>query len=78
MTLPVERRRRTQAAMSPPLQSQVIEELRQIWVEADADTIGADLERARALAASLPDVDRGQGEDFVHALERLGDWFRQG
>lgn len=64
--------------MNPPLQRRVIEELRQIWVEADADTIGGDLERARALAASLPNVARGEGEDFVHALERLGDWLRQG
>lgn len=78
MTLPGEQRRRVQAAVNPPLQRQVIEELRQIWVEADADTIGMDLERARALAASLPDGVRDEGEDFVHALERLGDWLRQG
>ena len=78
MTLQGEKRQNTQAAMNPPLPRQVMEELRQIWVQADGDTIGADLGRARALAASLPDAARTEGEDFVHALEKLGQWLRQG
>ena len=56
----------------------VIDQLREIWVSADADTITDDLRKARDLAALVPESAREEAEGFVRALERLGDWLRSG
>ena len=56
----------------------VIEQMREIWVSADSDTITDDLKKARDLAASVPESARREAEDFVRAMERLGDWLRSG
>ena len=56
----------------------VIDRLREIWVMADSETIYADLDKARALAASVPESARKEADEFVRAMERLGDWLRSG
>ena len=56
----------------------VIDQLRELWVSADSDTITDDLNKARELAASVPEAVRQEAEEFVRALERLGDWLRSG
>ena len=56
----------------------VIDQLREIWVSADADTITDDLRKARDLAALVPESGREEAEEFVRAMERLGDWLRSG
>ena len=54
----------------------VIEQLRQLWVMADEDSIAGDLLRARALVAPLPPRVRSVADEFVVALERLERWLR--
>ncbi len=56
----------------------VIDQLREIWVSADSDTITDDLKKARELAALAPESAREEAEAFVRAMERLGDWLRSG
>ena len=56
----------------------VIDRLREIWVSADAETINDDLAKARELAASVPESVRREAEEFVRAMERLGNWLRSG
>ncbi len=56
----------------------VIDQLREIWVSAEADTITDDLKKARDLAALVPESAREEAEEFVRAMERLGDWLRSG
>ncbi len=56
----------------------VIEQMREIWVMADSDTITDDLRKARELAALVPESARKEAEEFVRAMERLGDWLRSG
>ena len=56
----------------------VIDQLREIWVSADSDTITEDLRKARELAALVPESAREEAEEFVRAMERLGDWLRSG
>ena len=58
--------------------SAVIDKLREIWVLSDSDTIADDLEKARALAAAVPESARREADDFIRAMERLGDWLRSG
>ncbi len=54
----------------------MIEQLRELWVSADPDTINDDLQMARDLAASVPESVRTEAEEFVRAMERLGNWLR--
>jgi hypothetical protein len=56
----------------------VIDQLREIWVMADSDTIYSDIRKARALAAAVPESARKEAGAFVRAMERLGDWLRSG
>lgn len=56
----------------------VINQLREIWVLSDSDTVSADIERARALAAAVPESAQKEADAFVRAMERLGDWLRSG
>jgi hypothetical protein len=54
----------------------VIEQLRQLWVMSNEETIGSDLRRARLLAGTVPKCEREAAEEFVVALERLERWLR--
>ncbi len=56
----------------------MIDQLREIWVLSDADTIAEDLDKARTLASNVPESVRREADDFVRAMERLGDWLRSG
>ena len=65
--------------MKPPVVApgeEVLEQLRQLWVTANADSISRDILRARALAKTVPARCRADADDFVIALERLERWLR--
>lgn len=51
-----------------------IEQLRQLWITANEESIRRDLTRARGLAQAVPFHLRAEAEDFVVAMERLERW----
>ncbi len=56
----------------------MIDQLREIWVLSNSETISEDVEKARDLAGSVPESARAEADQFVRAMERLGDWLRSG
>lgn len=54
----------------------VLEELRDLWVTSDGDTISDALERARNLVRAAPVYERDRAAQYLDALQRLERWLR--
>ena len=57
-----------------PPSEDVVLRLREIWLEATPDTIGADLRRAKEIAECAPPSEREKATRYLDAIRRLERW----